>query len=122
MGRADPLLQSPRWQWPPGPRHQVSSRDRSSGGPERQILDSVFRWDFFPAQDGIYYVALVESRRFNLLELRFLSFATGKNNVLSRFQARTSQGLSASADGKIVTVHGRAPGAGADLVLIQNFR
>jgi hypothetical protein len=92
-----------------------------SGGPERKILDAVFRWDFFPAKDGIYYVALVESRRFNLLELRFLSFATGKSKVLSRFQARTSQGLSVSADGKTILYSGRAPGAGADLVLIQNF-
>ena len=92
-----------------------------SGGPERKILDAVFRWDFFPAKDGIYYVALVESRRFNLLELRFMSFATGKSKALSRFQARTSQGLSVSADGKTILYSGRAPGAGADLVLIQNF-
>jgi Tol biopolymer transport system component/tRNA A-37 threonylcarbamoyl transferase component Bud32 len=92
-----------------------------SGGPERKILDAVFRWDFFPAKDGIYYIALIESRRFNLLELRFLSFATGKSKVLSRFQARTSQGLSVSADGKTILYSGRAPGAGADLVLIQNF-
>jgi Tol biopolymer transport system component/predicted Ser/Thr protein kinase len=91
------------------------------GGPERQILPSIFRWDFFPAKDGIYYVALVESRRFNVLELRFLSFATGKSKVLTRFQARTSQGLSVSADGKTILYSGRAPGAGADLVLIQNF-
>jgi dipeptidyl aminopeptidase/acylaminoacyl peptidase len=91
------------------------------GGQERQVLDSIFRWDFFPAKDGIYYVALVESRRFNLLELTFLSFATGKRQVLSRFQARTSQGLSVSADGKTILYSGRAPGAGADLVLIQNF-
>jgi hypothetical protein len=41
--------------------------------------------------------------------------------VLNRFQARTSQGLSVSADGKTILYSGRAPGAGADLVLIQNF-
>jgi serine/threonine protein kinase len=93
-----------------------------NGGPERQILDSVFRWDFFPAKDGIYYVTLIETRRFNVLELRFLSFATGKSKLLSKFHARTSQGLSASPDGKIILYSGRAPGAGADLVLIQNFR
>ena len=91
------------------------------GGQERQVLDSIFRWDFFPAKDGIYYIALVESRRFNLLELKFLSFATRKSKVLSRFQARTSQGLSVSADGKTILYSGRAPGAGADLVLVQNF-
>jgi Tol biopolymer transport system component len=106
---------------PSGLRSGVFARPLG-GGPERQILDSVFRWDFFPAKDGIYYVALVETRRFNLLELRFLSFATRKSRLLSKFQARTSQGLSASADGKIILYSGRAPGAGADLVLIENFR
>jgi Tol biopolymer transport system component/tRNA A-37 threonylcarbamoyl transferase component Bud32 len=105
---------------PEGVRSGVFARP-VSGGPERQILESIFRWDFFPATDGIYYVALVESHRFNLLELRFLSFATGKSKVLSKFQARTSQGLSVSADGKTILYSGRAPGAGADLVLIQNF-
>jgi serine/threonine protein kinase len=92
------------------------------GGPERKVLDSVFRWDFFPVPDGIYYIALIEPRRFNLLELRFLSFAAGTSTVLSRFQARASQGLSASADGKTILYSGRAPGAGTDLVMIQNFR
>jgi eukaryotic-like serine/threonine-protein kinase len=93
-----------------------------AGGPERQILDAIFRWDFFPVKDGIYYIALIETRRFNVLELRFLSFATGKSRVLSKFQARQSQGLSATADGKTILYSGRAPSAGADLVLIQNFR
>jgi hypothetical protein len=94
----------------------------AGGGPERKVLDSVFRWDFFPAPDGLYYIALIEPRRFSVLELRFLSFATGKSTVLSRFQARGSQGLSASADGKTILYSGRAPGAGTDLVMIQNFR
>jgi hypothetical protein len=92
------------------------------GGPERKVLDAVFRWDFFPVADGLYYIALIEARRFNVLELRFLDFATGKSKVLSRFQARTSQGLSASADGKTILYSGRAPGAGTDLVALQNFR
>jgi len=92
------------------------------GGPERKVLDSVFRWDFFPTKDGIYYIALLETRRYNLLELRFLSFAESKTTVLSRFRARASQGLSVSADGKTILYSGRAPGPGADLMLIQNFR
>jgi len=93
-----------------------------AGGPERKVLDSVFRWDFFPVKEGIYYIALIESSRFNLLELRLLTFATGKTKVLSRFRARTSQGLSVSADGKTILYSGRAPGPGADLMLIENFR
>jgi eukaryotic-like serine/threonine-protein kinase len=107
-----------------GPEGQTSGvfARAVGGGPERKVLDSVFRWDFFPVADGIYYIALIEPRRFNVLELRFLSFATSKSTVLSRFQARGSQGLSASADGKTILYSGRAPGAGTDLVMIQNFR
>jgi Tol biopolymer transport system component len=93
-----------------------------AGGAERQVIDAIFRWDFYPVQDGIYYVALIESRRYNVLELRFLDLATGATRVLSKFQARTSQGLSATSDGKIVIYSGRAPGAGSDLMTILNFR
>jgi hypothetical protein len=93
-----------------------------NGGRERKVLDGVFCWDFFPVKDGIYYIALLETRSYNLLELRFLTFATGKTRVLSRFRARASQGLSVSADGKTIFYSGRAPGPGADLMLIQNFR
>ena len=93
-----------------------------NGGPERKVLEGVFRWDFFPVKDGIYYIALLETRRYNLLELRFLTLATGKTRVLSRFRARASQGLSVSADGKTIFYSCRAPGPGADLTLIQNFR
>jgi Tol biopolymer transport system component len=93
-----------------------------AGGPERQVIDAIFRWDFYPVQDGIYYVALLESRRFNVLELRFLDLATGATRVVSKFQARTSQGLSATSDGKLVVYSGRSPGAGSDLMTIQNFR
>jgi hypothetical protein len=92
-----------------------------AGGAEREVIDAIFRWDFYPVKDGIYYVALIESRRFNVLELRFLDLATGATRVLSKFQARTSQGLSATSDGKIVMYSGRAPGAGSDLMIIENF-
>ncbi len=92
------------------------------GGADRQVLGSVLRWNFVPANDGIYYVVQVEPRRLYGLELRFLHFATGKSKVVSRFQARASQGLSVSADGKTVLYSGIDPSANADLMLIQNFR
>jgi eukaryotic-like serine/threonine-protein kinase len=93
-----------------------------SGGPEREILNGVFRWDFVPVNDGILYITLAEPRRIHGLELRFMNTATGKTKVLSRFQARASQGLSASADGKTILYSGIAPNLNADLLLIQNFR
>jgi hypothetical protein len=54
--------------------------------------------------------------------LRFTDFATGATRVLSKFQARTSQGLSATSDGRTVVYSGRSPDAGSDLMMIQNFR
>jgi hypothetical protein len=56
------------------------------------------------------------------LELRFLPFRGGKSRVVSRFNARAGQGLSASRDGKVVLYSGIGPSANADLMLIQNFR
>jgi Tol biopolymer transport system component len=92
-----------------------------SGGSERKILDAVYRWDFVPVQDGIYYIVSVEPRPL-WFELRFLDTATGTISVISRFQARISQGLTASSDGKTILYSGISAGAGADLLVIHNFR
>ena len=42
--------------------------------------------------------------------------------MISRFQARAGQGLSAAADGKTILYSGIGPNANADLMLIQNFQ
>lgn len=54
--------------------------------------------------------------------MRFLNYGTARSKVISRFQARVGQGLSASGDGKIILYSGIGPEANADLVVIHNFR
>jgi len=93
-----------------------------NGGPERQILDGVLRWDFAPVKGGIYFIAMPQPRVFMQRELRFLNVATGKVNLVTRFQVRAGQGLTASLDGKTIFYSGIGPAANSDLLLIHNFR
>jgi Tol biopolymer transport system component len=93
-----------------------------TGGAERQILDAVLRWDFVPARDGIYYITVAEPRSRRGFELRFLNFGTTRSKVISRFQARVGQGLTASADGTTILYSGISSTANADLMIIHNFR
>ena len=93
----------------------------AGGGPERKVIDAVLRWNFVPVKGGIYYI-LPADLRSHAYELRLLALPAGTSKVVSRFQARTGQGLSASADGKTILYSGIGPNANADLMLIQNFR
>jgi hypothetical protein len=93
----------------------------AGGGPERKVIDAVLRWNFIPVKGGIYYILPADARS-HAYELRLLALPAGTSKVISRFQARTGQGLSASADGKTILYSGIGPNANADLMLIQNFR
>ena len=95
-----------------------------AGGPERQVLDSMLPnvLQYFPVEDGIYYVARPDQKLPFAFELRFLNFATGKHETLSRFEARSGMGLTVSPDRKTILYSGTRPSAGDDLMLIRNFR
>ncbi len=88
-----------------------------SGGPERQVLNEVWQWDFYPVRDGIYYIVVAET-----FELRFLDFSTGQSTVVTTFEASIGQGLTASGDGRTILYSGRPRDLGANLTLVQNFR
>jgi Tol biopolymer transport system component len=92
-----------------------------SGGPEKNVLDSIHGWDYFPVENGIYYIVQTNPR-LNLHELRFLNLASGRTEVLNRFQSLGAQGLSVSPDRKTILYAGVEPTGGEDLMLIQNFR
>ena len=92
-----------------------------TGGPEKRVVASVNTGDFFPVENGIYYVTHTD-RRLHLRELRFLNIASGKTEVLNRFQSLGGQGLSVSPDRKTILYAGIEPSGGEDLMLIQNFR
>jgi Tol biopolymer transport system component len=91
------------------------------GGPEKPILNSLLGWDYFPIENGIYYI-VKPNLQIPALELRFLTFATGRSEVLSSFQSLGGQGLSVSPDRKTILITGVEPSGAEDLMLIQNFR
>ena len=91
-----------------------------AGGRESRVVDSVHGWDYFPVENGIYYVVQSTPRQWR--ELRFLNLATGKTEVLNRFQSLGGQGLTVSPDRKTILYSGLEPSGGEDLMLIQNFR
>ena len=95
-----------------------------AGGPERQVLDSMLpgQLQYFPVEDGIYYVARPDPKLPFAFELRFRSVATGKDETLNRFEARAGTGLTVSPDRKTILYSGTKPSAGDDLMLIRNFR
>jgi Tol biopolymer transport system component/DNA-binding winged helix-turn-helix (wHTH) protein len=92
-------------------------------GSERQIVDSVYRWDFAPVDGGLYYITRPEpQRRPTGFELRLLDDSSGQSVVLNRFESLDVVGLTVSPDRKTVVTSGISTVAGDDLMLIQNFR
>jgi eukaryotic-like serine/threonine-protein kinase len=96
----------------------------AAGGPEQQVLDSLAPGviQFFPVEDGIYYVARPDQALPFAFELRFLNLGSGKHETLNRFAARFGGGLSVSPDRKTFLYSRTQPSAGDDLMLIRNFR
>jgi Tol biopolymer transport system component len=93
-----------------------------AGGPILRLLPSVYQWDFFPVDGGVYYVLQPDPRRRYDLELRYLDLATGLTRLLSKFQSQEGNGLSVSPDGRTVLYSGVRMSAGDDLMVILNFR
>ena len=92
-------------------------------GPERQIVDSVHRWDFAPLDAGMYYVTRPEpQQRPTAFELRLLDYSNGQSVVLNRFESLDVVGLTVSPNRETVVMSGIKTIAGDDLMLIQDFR
>ena len=77
---------------------------------------------FYPADDGVYYVSPPDPKAPFAREIRFLHFKTNKHEMLYRFESRASSGLGVSPDRKTILYGGTKPAAGDDLMLIRNFR
>jgi hypothetical protein len=94
-----------------------------SGGDEREVVASVYRWDFFLADSGVYYVTRPDAeRRPHDFELRRLEFGTGRTTVLNRIASLDVVGLTVSPDRTTIVTSGINTSAGDDLMLIRNFR
>ena len=86
-----------------GSRTQALFSRPTAGGPERQVLNTAFPgpWHaFFPVDDGVYYLTIPDAARPFANELRLRNVVTGKDEVVSHFEARFSFGLAVSPDRK----------------------
>ena len=95
-----------------------------SGGPERQILDSMTGGvhAYFPVDGAVYYIPTPEAGTPFAREVRILDLATGHHQTLARFEARAAFGLTVSPDRKTVLWSVIPTSPGDDLMLIRNFR
>lgn len=91
------------------------------GGPEREVASSVCLRGFTVTKQGIYYVTgNLDDRRYSIILLdprRLTSVSVGE--IEGRLDL--SQGLAVSPDGKTVLFAASAQ-AGADLMLVENYR
>jgi len=88
------------------------------GGPERKIIDRVAGRGFHVFSDGVYYLGVASSQ----LEVRFRSFAGGKESAIGPVKARVvNVYMSVSPDRKSILLS-YSPESGSDLMLIENFR
>jgi Tol biopolymer transport system component len=91
----------------------------SAGGPERRVLDYVSWRGLDVFEDGIYYIGQQQpDRRY---PIRFYKFSTGASSLLATVEGPLQQGLSVSLDRKTI-LFSKSAVAGADLMMIENFR
>ena len=94
-----------------------------AGGPERRIVETIFRSNFEVTKTGVYYTTRPDPAQSpDLFELRLLAFSTRRTTVLNRFDAIESIGVSVSADGRTVITSGVRTSSSSDLWYIENFR
>jgi Tol biopolymer transport system component len=89
------------------------------GGEESQVLSSVYWRAFCLVNEGIYFIPEPsDDRRFSI---QFLSFGTGKVKTVAPMSGPSSEGLSASPDGRSL-LFTQLDETGSDLMLVENFR
>ncbi len=91
----------------------------AEGGAEAEILPSIWERNFFVATRGIYFIPRPMPGQKYVLQ--FLDFATGKVKTIVRAQSQVATGLTVSPDERAV-LYSALESAGADLVLVENFR
>ncbi|OYW07835.1 MAG: hypothetical protein B7X34_10100 [Acidobacteriia bacterium 12-62-4] len=91
-----------------------------AGGPERVVLDFIGAPRDFPVfEDGIYYGGRLDKK--GGVPLLFYQFATGTSRLITTIERIAQNGLTVSPDRKTI-LYTRTVSAGADLMLIENFR
>jgi Tol biopolymer transport system component/tRNA A-37 threonylcarbamoyl transferase component Bud32 len=96
---------------------------RLSGGEEQQVLPYIYHRSFLPLADGIYYIGRRSDAGWYPLE--FFQFSSAASRLLTKIESNAVVdavgGLSVSADRKTI-LFSKAVSAGADLMMIENFR
>ena len=89
------------------------------GGEETQVLETVYNRAFEVRAEGIYYMSW--SSEDGATRLQFHALSDGKSRELAKFEGVIDEGLAVSPDGKRI-LFSRQDTAGADLMLVDNFR
>ena len=88
-------------------------------GEEQQVLKDGVTWRGCAAvSDGVYYLHQLGLKSF---EIRFHEFARGQTRVVGEIEGAPGSGLAVSPDRKTF-LFAKFSDAGADLMLIENFR
>jgi len=92
---------------------------RLPDGEEKQVLKDGVTWrGFAVVSDGVYYLHQLGLKSF---EIRFHEFARGQTRVVGEIEGQHGSGLAVSPDRKTF-LFPKFSDAGADLMLIENFR
>jgi hypothetical protein len=91
-----------------------------TGGPEHQVVEGVTAWGFDLHGREIFYLIRTDPTLPLAVELRANDLSTGRTRSIARFEADSVLGLTVSPDGKSALLG--VYNAGADLMLIENFR
>jgi Tol biopolymer transport system component len=88
---------------------------------DRQILESVAFGGWFVCRNGVYHIVTSGGPDPLGFEIRFLDFATGKDEVLHRSELQFIPNLTVSPDRKTILT-GASVGQTGDLMMVDNFR
>jgi hypothetical protein len=91
----------------------------TAGGPERQILDSVYNRSFAVSEDAIYYMQ--QDTRPDAFLMKVFEFSTGKSKQLTKIEGPDMRGITVSPD-KQKILYGLRVRSSADLMLAETFR
>ena len=89
-----------------------------TGGPEEQLVDSLYRGNFAVTKRGIYYMSHPDESGACILKL--YNIATGTNSTILQI-GRPEYGLDVSPDGRYL-VYSQLDDPASDLMLVENFR
>ncbi|MEK7754031.1 MAG: DPP IV N-terminal domain-containing protein, partial [Acidobacteriota bacterium] len=88
-------------------------------GPETQVLDSVDKSNYQPVETGIYFIATPDAG--GAYAIRFYDFATRGIRTIATIRRPVDWGFTVSPDRRTI-LYAQQDEAGADLMLVENFR